>query len=369
MKVLHIFNEIKYSGAEIMYANAAPLFQEKGIHLLALSTGENVGDFSVRFDQADIQIVHKPLANGIFNPLFLLRYFKQIRELIKSEKIDVMHIHRSSYYSLFSFVGFIAGIRCVRTVHNVFTNRKITWLKAVIERLICRNVFGLVFHSIGESVYQNELKYYKNPSIKINNWYDAQKFYPALSDKERNNIRESLSISTESLVIISTGGCSRVKNHHDIVRAMALINKKVPCIYIHLGTGCTESEEIELAKSLGVYKNIRFLSNKTDVRKYLIASDIYLMPSLYEGLGNAALEAMACGITSILYNVPGLKDLINHDDNGFIIDPNYKSLAETVIFCQANQETSKLKGINALNYIKLNYSMSNGVNAIVELYQ
>jgi len=369
MRVLHVFNEIKYSGAEIMYANAAPLFQKKGINMVALSTGVNVGDFSLQFDKANIQIMHKPLCNGIFNPLFLFRYFKEVRDLIQNENIDVIHIHRSSYYSLFSLVGFIEGIRCVRTIHNVFKNRKITWFKAVLERLICRKVFGLVFHSIGESVYQNELKYYKNPSIKINNWYDATKFYPSVSDDERRIVRETLNISDKDLVVISTGGCSHVKNHHDIIRALEITNKKVSCIYIHLGTGNTENEEIELAKSLGVYNSIRFLGNKTDVRNYLIASDVYLMPSVYEGLGNAALEAMACGITSILYNVPGLKDLINNDDNGFIIDPDYHTLAEMIIFCRTNQETSKLKGTAALKYIEQNYSIFNGVEAIVELYQ
>ena len=119
-------------------------------------------------------------------------------------------------------------------------------------------------------------------------------------------LRHQLGIPKDKYVIISTGGCSAIKNHHDILQAITLLPNSENILYLHLGSGKTEKEEIELVKSLDIADKVHFLGNKDNVRDYLITSDLYLMPSLFEGLAIAALEAMACGIPSILYDVNGL---------------------------------------------------------------
>jgi glycosyltransferase involved in cell wall biosynthesis len=368
MRVLHIFNEIKFSGAEIMYANAAPLFQSEGVEMLVLSTGKNVGDFVPQFTNQGIKVIHKPLLNSDSNPVFLYNYFRGILALIKSEGIDVIHIHRSSFYWFFALCGFLKSKRIVRTVHNVFKNRKITWFKAYIERLIARKFFKVKFQTISESVYINELTYYKNPSTCVNNWFDGSRFFPSIIQNEKLQLRKKIGIDNNAFVIISTGGCSIVKNHHDIIKAMAKLPAEISCIYLHLGCGLTEGEEKALAAELNVDNNILFLGNKINVRDFLIASDLFIMPSQYEGLGNAAIEAMACGLPSVLYNVPGLKDLIKDDNNGFLIEPDYNEMAKKIIFFKNNNEIACQKGNNAQKFVSENYSIKKGVQAITNLY-
>lgn len=368
MKVLHVFNEIKYSGAEIMYANAIPIFRKEGVDMIALSTGKDVGDFAFQFEQNQVKVYHKPLLNGTLNPIILFKYFRDILRLVKVEKIEVIHIHRSTFYSLFALVGFIAKTKNIRTVHNVFKNRNFTWPKAVIERFVARNYLGVKFQSIGESVYQNELLYYKNPTVKINNWFDSNKFSPAINKQEKSDIRVKLNIPDEAFVIISTGGCSHVKNHHAAIEALSIVNKIRPCIYLHLGSGKTEEEEIALSKTLGITDMILFLKNKVNVRDYLISSDVYIMPSLYEGLGNAALEAMACGLPSILYDGPGLNELISNDDNGLLIPQDMNILAEKILLLSANLEMANEMGKNAKKFVNSKFSIDLGVKGIIKLY-
>lgn len=370
MKVLHVFNEIKFSGGEIMYVNAAPLFQKSGIQLLALSTGDTEGAYSSEFKKAGIKVIHKPLPGNAKNPLFLYKYFKDVFAFIKQEKIDVVHIHRASYYWYFALVAKLAKVKAVRTVHNVFKNRSITLPKAIIERYTSRKLFNLKFQSIGPSVEANELNYYKNPTIRINNWFDNKKFYPVVSNEERNNTRDALGISRNEFVIISIGGCSPIKNHHDIIRAIPLILAACENItYLHLGCGQTEAEEKKLAEELGITGKVRFAGNKTNVRDYLIASDLYVMPSKFEGLGNAAVEAMACGLPSVLYNVPGLKDLIHNNDNGYLIEPDYKLLAEKIIELINHPGTGKQMGKNAQAYVNNEFSIAKSVKQIIGLYE
>ena len=119
---------------------------------------------------------------------------------------------------------------------------------------------------------------------------------------------------------------------------------------------------------MGLEENIRFLGNQVNVRDYLIASDIYIMPSKFEGLSISCIEAMACGLPSILYNSPGLRDMITNDDNGFLIEPDYNLLADKIIQFQQNPALIMEKGNNANKHVLLHYFLSKNVDEIIKLY-
>ena len=129
-----------------------------------------------------------------------------------------------------------------------------------------------------------------------------------------------------------------------------------------------EDHEKEVADKLGIANKVYFLGNKVNVRDYLISSDLFVMTSKFEGLGNACIEAMACGLPSVLYNSPGLKDLINNDDNGFLINPDCDVLATSILkfknFC-----LRKEKAKNALQYVKANHLMRVCVSKVINLYK
>ena len=82
-----------------------------------------------------------------------------------------------------------------------------------------------------------------NGTIKIYNWFGNKRFFPA--DKaEKQAVRKELGISKDSFVIISVGGCSVNKRHHDIIKALPdLLKEKNNLMYLHLGQGDTTEEE------------------------------------------------------------------------------------------------------------------------------
>jgi glycosyltransferase involved in cell wall biosynthesis len=366
MKTLHVFNEIKFSGAEIMYANATPIFNKHHIEVLALATGVKRGDYEPVFKKQGIEIMHMPLPSPRRIFLYVTYIFK-MTSFVKKTNINLIHIHRSDAKWVFALISKLAGIKCIYTVHNVFKHRKITWFKGYLDRLTARKWFGLQIQTIGQSVYENELNYYKTPSVKINNWYDAERFYPLTSSQEKNEIRKKLKISLDSFVLISTGGCSWVKNHHDIFKAIALLKDK-NIVYLHLGCGITEQEEKQLAKDLGVENNVKFLGNQKNVRDFLAVSDVYLMPSKFEGLSIASIEAMATGVPSVLYNSPGLKDLIESNNNGLLIEEDFNTLAKSINWMIENKDEAQKMAYNAIKYVKNNFDMEKNVLEIIKLY-
>lgn len=364
MKILHLFNEINYSGAEIMYANAAPLFIQQGLDLTAWSTGKEIGQYAHVFERQGIRVEHRPLDNSFLSRL-KIKYYFNLYKYIKNQNISVLHIHRQSFYFV-AFVAFIADIKCVKTQHNVFRNRWFTLPVAILRRFFVRSILNVTFQTIGKSVYENELKYYKNKSIQINNWFDGTKFFPVVDCNEKKALRDRLFIDENSFVIISTGMCTNIKNHQDIICAINLMENNIPIVYLHLGCGQNEISEKELAKRLGVDEKIFFLSNVENVRDYLVAADVFAMPSKFEGLGVAALEAMACGVPTILYDVPGLRDLISSNKIGFLIKPDYKSLAEQLQVCYEIDTSSY--STSAQEMVNSHYSMEANIRQITELY-
>jgi glycosyltransferase involved in cell wall biosynthesis len=366
MKVLHLFSEIKFSGAEIMYRNAARYFQDNGVDLFAWATGISVGEFAQAFEEQGIIVQHHPLPQrkSLYSTW---KYYRHLYSYLREGNFDILHIHRQDLF-VAAIVARLAGVRCVKTQHNVFRNRWFTRPYAILRRFVVRKVFSLVFHSIGPSVYANELEYYKNPSVQINNWYDSLRFYPATSLTEKQELRAQLEIPNNAFVVISVGGCSDIKKHSDILRAFASVGEGLDFNYLHLGTGSLEREEQALASELGISEKVRFVGNTDKVREYLVAADVFAMPSKFEGLGNAALEAMACGVPPVLYDVPGLRDLVVDRDNGYLIRPDWQQLAKTFQRCHANPEEREGLGTKAAEHVENHYSMSKNVMAMIDLY-
>ena len=100
----------------------------------------------------------------------------------------------------------------------------------------------------------------------------------------------------------------------------------------------------------------------------MVCADVYVMTSKFEGLGNAALEAMACELPCIFYDVPGLRDLIKNNNNGFLISPSIKNLTGKLLKLYNDPALRERMGSSALNYVEKNFSMNKNVMKIIELY-
>ena len=264
MKVLHILHELKFSGAEIMYVDAASLFQEKGYDLYVLATAERL-EHAPYFEKAGYKVLHKPYPQLKNYGKRILYYIRFIR-FLKQEKIAVVHNH--SHFTMWGIAlcAWIARIRSIYTFHSVFAYGKVSYVYHLFLRWSAKYIFKCIFHSISDSVYDNELQLHYNTTTKIYNWYGSNRYYPAQRMK-RIEVRKELDIPLDALVLISVGGCNKNKRHSDIIKALCEIKKKnTNCIYLHLGKGISEPDEMELVKDLDLEHNVRFCGNKDNVK-------------------------------------------------------------------------------------------------------
>lgn len=368
MKVLHIFHELKFSGAEIMYVDAAPLFRKKGCSLTAMATAKELGNYASNFKKNGYSILHMPIP-PLNKYLSRIYYYKNIIALFNLNKYDTIHIHSLTAMWGFALCAWLCKIKSVYTFHNVFPTSFYSYPYHLLLRFSAKYIFNCCFQTISDSVFENEKKLYLNNTIKIYNWYNDNRFYPCIDDNEKYKFREELNIEKSALVLISIGGCSGIKRHSDILKALPFILDKIPnTIYLHLGKGETECEEKKLAKSLGISESVIFCNNQQDVRKYLISSDIYLMTSKFEGIPITTIEAMACGIPTILYDVPGLRDFNNELNSSILIKEDIRLLSKCILTLVDDKILKRTIVNNAFITVEKKFRLKVNANQIFNIY-
>ncbi|WP_044208216.1 glycosyltransferase [Flammeovirga sp. OC4] len=369
MNILHIFNEINVSGAELMYLDAAEELK-KSNKLFALSSGKYEGELYRKYQEKGYKTYHLHYKNpNIVFSLSGLAFYIQLFRILKEQQINVVHIHKSTIYFP-AVICFFLNIKCIKSQHNVFNNRPLTKILAIIRRFIIRFFFNAKFHSISKSVYENEKNNYHNRTYYIPNWVNKNNFKPANDKKEVINLRNQLGINYDDFVLITIGRCVPEKQHDHIIHAVHELKSKIPNIkLLHLGSGICEKDEIELSKQLNVHNEILFLGNKNNVRDYLIASDALIMPSKFEGLGNVVIESMYCKIPTILYNSHGLRDFIQKNDNGLLINPDIESLKNAIFQLFSNEKLRVQLSNNAYHFVQSEFNMEKSLINLLKLYR
>ena len=366
MKVIHILDELKFSGAEIMYVAAAPIFQELGCELSVVNTRKKMGPYAPYFEKSGYQVFHKIYPKFIFKKWAY--YYSMIR-FLKKNQYDVVHIHRNDMKYGMSLCAWIVGCKSVFTLHSIFFSHIYSYWYHRWSRWSAQKLFHCTFQSISDSVYEHERKYYHTETVKVYNWYNSYNFFPA-KEGEKDIARRELKIEKDTLVLISVGGCSQIKRHTEIIEALSyIVEKKHNTIYLHLGEGDTLQNEQNLARKLNLVNHIRFYGNHTDVRKYLIAADIYVMTSQLEGISLTTIESMACNTPAVLYDVQGLREFNKEKICSVLVPEDPIQLAENIIRLYENNVLQKEIIKNAFQFVNQHFDMRRNATEIFQLYQ
>lgn len=363
MKVLNILNELNYSGAEVMLKTARPYFDKASLKIFILSTGEFIGDYASKFEDVGYIVDHIKFKKNFYFFLSLIKYIRQ-------NKFDVVHIHTERASFWYAFIAFFCGVRkIIRTVHSIFAYTGILRIRRIIQRSLMRNIFKVKFTTISRSVFENEKKTLFNKSVVISNWIDNEKYYPVIDVNEKIDARNKLKIPIDAIVLVSVGSCQQSKNHYAIIEALDYLNESSNnYFYVHVGAGSLEESEKKYAIERHVQNMVLFTGQSDNVRNIIIACDILVMSSLYEGLGNVILEALATGIPVVAYNVEGINSVIKDEYNGLLCAPNSISLAQKVLYLLNNKKLCEKIINNGLSTLSNEYSTETLINKLISLY-
>lgn len=265
------------------------------------------------------------------SPFKILRNFKGLREIkaiIDSGNYDVIWTHGP----VMSVMTRIAakkvrrqGVQVWYLAHgfHFFSGAPlINWMVYYpIEYIMSMYVDMLM--TINEEDYARALKFKARHIKKINGiGLDVKKFRNRiLSVDMYRKIRESIGITDEDVMILSVGELKSRKNQQVAIKAIAQCSLN-NIHYVVCGDG-PDKEKLELlASNLNIKKKVHFLGIRKDIPDLCKVADIFIHPSIREGLGIAPLEAMASGLPLINSTVGGIKDYTCNGKTGFCLSPH-----------------------------------------------
>jgi glycosyltransferase involved in cell wall biosynthesis len=303
---------------------------------------------------------------------FDIRVWKDVKKLMVKEGIELVHVHGSRANSNVLSSARSLKIPVVYTVHgwsfhpdqNFLTRN----LRVMGEKyLTSRSTVNI---SVSESNKQSGKKFIRDfDSVVINNGIDQQRFNPANKLKD---IRKELGIGPDKMLLLFLARFTAHKQPLALLAAFArLVEKNKHFHLLMVGEGDQKEEAVDMIKKAGLEGFITLLPFRQDVPDVLASADIYILPSLWEGLPIGLLEAMAMGVPVIGSKVDGTSEVIDDGENGLFVDPDnlVNDLVEKIGLLAADAELRQKFKKTGISTIKEKYSALNMTRAIEELYE
>ena len=386
IKVLHIITRFDKGGsAQNTYLTLLGL--KKGNFKSSLISGlsfesemkqeeikANIKDIQ-RLKSENIKFIKCPSLVRRINILKDLKAFFDIWRIIKKNGPLIVHTHTSKAGLLGRLAAKLAGIPIIiHTPHGhvffgYFRPFK-TKVFIILEKLAARITDKIVALTNKERDDYILFKIADEEKFAvINSGVELNKF-KELPFNENRNFKKELGIPENSLTIGTVGRLEPVKGHEFLVKAAKHIIPKYPdSIFIFTGDGYLKQNLEKKAFDLGIKENIIFLGWRDDVPKIISIFDIFVLPSLNEGMGRVLVEAMALGKPIVASGIGGIPDLVAHGKNGFLIPPkNPKELAKYIQVLLEDKDKRKKMGL-AGKEMASNFSEEKMVERIDNLYK
>ena len=297
-----------------------------------------------------------------------MKSYKQLDYLMKKRKYDFIHCHTPIAGAIARLVAHKNNIKVIYTAHgfHFFKGAPIqNWvLYYPIEKFLAKYTDILITINKEDYCRAKTFKAKKVeyiPGVGV----DIEKFKNCKVDVDKK--KEELGIPKDAKILLSVGELSKRKNHEVVIKALSLIKNK-NLVYIIAGSGGLKEQYIKLSKKLELDHQIILLGNRTDIPELCKISDIFIHPSIREGLGIAPLEAMASGLPLISSNVNGIKDYAKNGITGYCIKPNdVHGLASAIIKLITSPELSeKYSHNNSKECVK--FGINNTSNIMKYIY-
>lgn len=310
MKVLLLANHARRGGITSYLTVLARELVRRGHRVLVVTGG---GEAAAQFESAGAE--HRKLfldTSSELNPR-LLTSVSLLRAWVEKEGWQIVHAQTRVAQGVSALALRGLSVPRVTTCHGFFKTRffrrRFPW-------------WGSRVIAISRAVEKHLLMDWKlEPSRIAYVPHGVERHFAAEEvERLRKQARQELQLLPGTVLIGALGRLSPVKGYHVLVEAMAYL-KDLPVELALIGEGGEAARLDEIARAQGVAGRIRRIPGIPNHHAILHAFDIFCAPSLQEGLGLAALDAMARGTVVVASDVGGLSDLIRNGETGRLVPP------------------------------------------------
>ena len=343
-----------------------------------------IHELSKRGDTVDVvtngtytndDIHHKYTLPFSRNPFSLdnVKAKNELRKILIKEKYDIMSCHTplAAYYARIASKGL--NMKVIYTAHGFHFYKGAPLVNTLIYKTMEKHAakYTDTLVTINPEDYEAAKKFtYKPnggpiyiPGVGI----DVHKIQSLKCSKEE--IRKELNIPSDAFVMYSIGELIKRKNHKFVIDTMKeeLLNNP-NLYYVIAGNGKLTDYYKEYIHELGLDNQVRLLGFRKDARKLMYGMDIFLFPSIQEGLPVSVIEAMSAGLPVIATDIRGNHDLIQDNKNGYLYTlDDSNTLKDRIHTLMNNTELRNTLGLQAQKDAET-YSIENVDPMIMKLY-
>lgn len=360
--VLHIISRLPIGGVENQLLTILKKYDEGKLHPLVCSLSDK-GEIGKEIEDLGIEVI--PLNK--LKHRFDWTIVKEIYQLIKKRDIKIVRTHQYHANLYGRIAAWLARVPCiVASVHNIYTrDRKLH--RRTINKFLSRFTDKVV--AVSEIVKKDILKYDGLAEDKITviyNGIDIGKF----TNINASGIRSEYGISADIPVVGTVGRLTPQKGQRCLIEAIWKIKNKFPQIMLFIvGDGPIREELRVYAKTLGIDNNIIFTGLRRDIPALLASMDIFIFPSLWEGLPNALIEAMAAGKPIIATDIPPVREVLSSGEIGILVPPNNSdAIADSIEFLLHDETLAENLRTAARDRAFSSFNIDTTVNQYTDLF-
>jgi glycosyltransferase involved in cell wall biosynthesis len=306
-----------------------------------------------------------------------------LRRLIRDQKPDLVHTMLAKADMLGRTAACRTGVPLLCSLVVVpYDEQRLkekhmkSW-KAKVWRLLDTLTSSFLvthFHAVSESVKQGAVGSLGLPREKITvvrRGRDDEKMVPP-SNERRLQARRILGLNQEDIVLSNVGRCDYQKGQRYLLEAAGMLAPRWDRLRVFIAgrTGNASAELESLIRSGGLTGRVTLLGHQREIETLLAATDIFVFPSLYEGLPGALIEAMALGLPVIASDIGPVREVVEEGENALLVPiRSSAALSESIERLILNPDLREAMGKNSRNIFLERFRLSTSADNMVSLYR
>ena len=301
-----------------------------------------------------------------------IRAFLYLYKLIKKENFTIIHTHSSKA----GFLGRIAAMLnktpiVIHTIHGfAFHDYMNSFKKNIfiyLEKLSAKWTHGLV--TVSNLNKKKVVDLGIAPIEKLKNIYSGIDLTLFINEKN-DQFRKELNLDSNHLLLGSVGRLSNQKDPITMIEAFSIVSKKFPNAHLTLvGDGELRDEILIKIDQLQLNGRVHLTGNKNDPWKIYHSLDLFIMSSIYEGLGRSITEALSCGVPVVCTSVEGVPEIVRENKTGILVPPKDPgALATGIIKSLNDMDNAKKMAEEGRKFVNENFDVKKMVDDIDTLY-
>jgi glycosyltransferase involved in cell wall biosynthesis len=366
VRVMHVIETLENGGAERVLASIANnLPPQYRSYVCCLKNSGPVSE-QLRNLERPIFELRRKSGNSYVGAMALAK-------VIRHNRIDIVHAHNWSTFCESIIGGHIARVKkIVNTIHGIHFSyldnrppiaKRI--LRNAVEKMICRASSNIC--AVSENVRRHIVQ---DVGLSDGN---ISVIYNGISAGGIDNGREEPIAERRSpeFVVCWAGRLATVKSLPNLLQAVAILKSRNVNISVNLvGDGPERESLVKEMNSLGIEDRIRFIGYTPDVRPYLSAADVFVLPSQYEGFSMALLEAMSAGLPVVASNVGGNPEIVVDGATGLLVKSGDSlGLAESLLTLYRDHDLKTRMGQEGKRRVMQEFSTARMISEYVRVYQ